>query len=247
MADSHALAALCTEVARLGRVVTSPESVVRPRVAAPGAPRHDPRHGPELTIVIPTLAAAGERVRACLQAISETTPQTHEVLVFDNGSSPQGYTAPVNAGIRAARGRYLVIMNDDVEPLSGWWPPLRAGLDAGASVTFPMTVDSGMRTDFAAWCFAMSHATVERFAVEPGEFFDPRFSVWFQDSDLLVRLREAGRAPVLVRESLIRHALSQTVNTTLPELAAWIRAEVVRDQAEFQGKYPRAVITPLGA
>jgi GT2 family glycosyltransferase len=245
--DTYVLAALCAEFARVGRVVSSAHSVASPGIAAPGAPRHDPHLGPELTIVLPTLAAAGDRVRACLRAIAQTTPETHEVLVLDNGSSPQGYTAPVNAGIRAARGRYLVIMNDDVEPLPGWWPPLRAGLDAGASVTFPMTVDSGMRTDFAAWCFALSPATVERFAVEPGEFFDPRFSVWFQDSDLLVRLREAGRPPVLVPESLIRHGLSQTVNTTLPELAAWIRREVTRDQAEFQRKYPRAVITPLGA
>ena len=206
VSDSHVLAALCSEVASVGRVAMSVTSVVTPSAVTPRAPRHDAREGPELTIVLPTLAAAGDRVRGCLRAIAQTTPQTHEVLVLDNGSSPQGYTAPVNAGIRAARGRYLVIMNDDVEPLPGWWPPLRAELDAGASVTFPMTIDGGMRTDFAAWCFALSWATVERFAVEPGEFFDPRFTVWFQDSDLLVRLRDAGLPPVLVPESRIRHA-----------------------------------------
>src|SRR4029077_12125547 len=103
----------------------------------PGPPRHDRGGGPELSIVIPTLDAAGERVRSCLHAIGCPTADPHEVIVVDNGSSPQGYTAPVNAGIRAAAGRYVVVMNDDVEPLPGWWQPLRAGLEAGASVTFP--------------------------------------------------------------------------------------------------------------
>ncbi len=197
--------------------------------------------------MIPTLDAAGERVGSCLRAIACTTPETHEVIVVDNGSSPQGYTAPVNAGIRAAAGRYVVVMNDDVEPLPGWWPPLRAGLDAGASVTFPTTIDTAMRTDFAAWCFALSQATIDRFGVARGQFFDARFSVWYQDTDLLVRLRQAGLPPVLVSESRIRHALSQTVNTPVPELAAWIRREVARDQQRFQDKHPQTVITPLGA
>ncbi len=133
-------------------------------------------------------------MRDCLRAIAATTAESHEVIVVDNGSSPQGYTAPVNAGIRAASGRHLVIMNDDVEVLPGWWPPLRAGLSAGAAVAFPLTIGGGMRTDFAAWCFALSREAVEHFGERPGEFFDTRFTVWYQDTDLLAAAARRGTA-----------------------------------------------------
>lgn len=241
--DQVAIAALCADLAPAGTVGTVGGSVVDPAPWQPGPPRHDPATRPELSIVIPTLHGAGDRVRRCLRAIAATTPETHEVIVMDNGSSPQGFTAPVNAGLRAANGRHLVVMNDDVEPLPGWWPPLRAGLEAGAAVTFPHTIEGAMRTDFAAWCFALSRSALRQFEVHPGEFFDPRFSVWFQDTDLLLRLRQAGCPPVLVPASKIRHGLSQTVHTTQPELARWIRAEIARDERRFFAKYPGAHVS----
>src|SRR3712207_8323159 len=91
----------------------------------------------------------------CVAAVQRTTDAPYDVVVVDNGAPPQGFTAPVNAGIRASRAPYVVVMNDDVETLPGWWAPLRAALDAGAAVAFPLTIDGPMRTDFAAWCFAV--------------------------------------------------------------------------------------------
>jgi GT2 family glycosyltransferase len=203
-----------------------------------GAARRAPGDDPELTIVIPTLDAASERARACVSAIQRATEGPHEIVLVDNGAPPQGFTAPVNSGLRAARGRYAVVMNDDVEVLPGWWPPLRAALDAGAPVSFPVTIDGAMRTDFAAWCFAVSREALERFECEPGEFFDPRFRVWYQDTDLLARLRAAGSPPVCVEGSRIRHGLSETVASDDPELRAWISQEVARDREAFLAKHP---------
>jgi hypothetical protein len=187
--------------------------------------------------VIPTLDATSDRVRACVAAIHRTTDAPHEIVIVDNGAPPQGFTAPVNAGLRAARGAYAVVMNDDVETLPGWWGPLRAGLDAGAAVTFPLTIDGVMRPDFAAWCFAVSRATLDEFAVAPDEFFDPALVVWYQDTDLLQRLRLAARPPLLVAESRIRHGLSQTVATDDPALRAWIDQRIALDKAAFQAKH----------
>ena len=222
---------------RLGAVREVTGSVVRGPGARTIGARRSPGEPVELSIVIPTLDATSDRVRACVAAIHRTTDAAHEIVLVDNGAPPQGFTAPVNAGLRAARGAYAVVMNDDVETLPGWWAPLRAGLDAGAAVTFPVTVDGTMRPDFAAWCFAVSRATLDDFAVAPGEFFDPGLVVWYQDTDLLQRLRLAGRPPQLVAESQIRHGLSQTVATDDPALRAWIDRRIALDRAAFQGKH----------
>jgi GT2 family glycosyltransferase len=222
---------------RLGDVRAVRESVV----SAPGArvvgARCAPGEDVELSIVIPTLDATSDRVRACVAAIHRTTEAAHEIVIVDNGAPPQGFTAPVNAGLRAARGAYAVVMNDDVETLPGWWAPLRSALDAGAAVTFPLTIDGVMREDFAAWCFAVSRAALDEFEVEPGEFFDPRLVVWYQDTDLLQRLRRAGRPPQLVPASRIRHGLSQTVATDDPALRAWIDQRIALDKAAFEAKH----------
>jgi GT2 family glycosyltransferase len=245
--DDLVLAALAADAAPLGRTIAVAASTVAvaPAGRAPGS--RAPGAAPELSIVIPTLAAAGDRVRRCLEAIGAATDVPHEILIADNGGSPQGYTAPVNAGVRAASGRYVVVMNDDVAPLPGWWPPLREMLDAGAMVAFPHTVDGPMRSDFAAWCFAFRRDGMERFAHAPGELFDPRFTVWYQDSDLLVRLTRAGAPPRLVRASEIHHGLSETVHTADPELRAWIKDRIAADYERFRAKHPDVVMGAVRA
>ncbi len=216
------------------------------RVAAPGArtggARRPAGEEPELTVVIPTLDAASERVRACIAAVQGTTEAPHEIVIVDNGAPPQGFAMPVNAGLRAARTPYVVVMNDDVEPLPGWWPPLRAAIDAGVAVACPLTVDGAMRLDFPAWCFAMGSDAVAEFSHAPGEFFDPALVLWYQDTDLLHRLRQAGRPPHIVESARVRHGLSQSVGSEDPELSAWIRVQVAADRERFIAKHPDAVL-----
>ncbi|MDO8211372.1 glycosyltransferase [Conexibacter sp. CPCC 206217] len=232
------LPALCMLLARSGEVVNVPASVAsRPAATPTPQLRRAPGEPIELSIVIPTLDAAGERVRRCIAAAQANTDAAHELIVIDNGAPPQGFSAPVNAGLRAARGRYLLVLNDDVELLPGWWAPLRDALDAGAAVVFPDTVDGPMRHDFAAWCFALTRDVLEEFAVADGEFFDPELVVWFQDTDLLERLRSAGRPPQHVQTSKIRHLLSATVNSDEPALRAWVSRQVLRDKAAFEAKH----------
>jgi GT2 family glycosyltransferase len=239
------IAALCLRLARHGAVTPCPGSVLVPPGNRTGGARRtiDPTQPEdvELSIVIPTLDAASERVRACIAAAQAATDVAHEIIVIDNGAPPQGFTAPVNAGLRAARGRYAVVLNDDVELLPGWWSPLRAALDAGHAVAFPLTIDGAMRNDFAAWCFALSRETLEDYAVAEGEFLDPELVVWFQDTDLLQRLRTDGRPPVLVQESRIRHGLSLTVGSEDPQLRTWINQQVAADKAAFERKHGSAV------
>src|SRR5579884_2272785 len=221
-------------------------TVADSRVAAPGArtggARRPVGEEPELTIVIPTLDATSERARACVAAVQANTEAPHEIVIVDNGCPPQGFAAPVNAGLRAARTPYVVVMNDDVEPLAGWWPPLRAAIDAGVAVACPLTVDGAMRFDFPAWCFAIGRAAVEEFSHAPGEFFDPSLVLWYQDTDLLHRLRQARRPPLVVESARIRHGLSQSVGSEDPELSAWIKVQVAADRERFIAKHPDAAL-----
>lgn len=238
-ADDHlVIPTLALSLASQGRQATqAPASEIRGPGSRLSTSRRAPGQAPELTIVIPTLDATSDRVRGCLHAIGGATDAAHEIVIVDNGAPPQGFSAPVNAGLRAARTPYVVVMNDDVEPLPGWWEPLRTAIDAGAAVAFPLTVDGAMRTDFAAWCFAMGADTVDVFGHAPGEFFDPSLVIWYQDTDLLVTLRKAGRPPVLVRESRIRHGLSETVATEDPMLSTWVRSQIAADQQRFAAKH----------
>jgi GT2 family glycosyltransferase len=231
------LAAVCMELGQRGRVISVAAALAAPAGAAVTA-RRAPGELAELTVVIPTLDATAPRVRACLAAIALNTPAPHQVVLVDNGSPPQGFAAPVNAGLRAVDTPYAVVMNDDVEVMEGWWEPLRAALDEGAAVAFPLTIDGVMRDDFAAWCFGLSAKTIAAMSHGPGEFFDPALRIWFQDSDLLVRLREIGRPPLLVRASHIRHALSATLRSEDPALRAWIEATIAADRAAFERKHP---------
>jgi GT2 family glycosyltransferase len=241
-APGFELAALCAELGAEGRAVLAvPASVAAPAGSRATSARSAPGGAAELTVVVPTLDATAERVRDCLGAIQATTAAPHQIVVVDNGAPPQGFTAPVNAGLRAVETPYAVVMNDDVEPLEGWWPPLRAALDGGAAVAFPRTVEGGTREDFAAWCFALAGDTIAELSHAPGQFFDPALRVWYQDTDLLLRLRARGRPPLLVGESRIRHLLSATVRSEDPELRAWIERTVAADRAAFRRKHPTAV------
>jgi GT2 family glycosyltransferase len=235
--------ALSLSLAQRGlRALGAPDSLIAAPGARTGGARRPAGEEPELTIVIPTLDATSERVRACIAAVQANTEGAHEIVIIDNGCPPQGFAAPVNAGLRAARTPYVVVMNDDVEPLAGWWPPLRAAIDAGIAVACPLTVDGAMRFDFPAWCFAMGRDAVEEFSHAPGEFFDPSLVLWYQDTDLLHRLRMAGRPPLVVDSARIRHGLSQSVGSEDPELRAWIKVQVAADRERFVAKHPDAAL-----
>lgn len=249
--DDGLVAALCCVLADRGPVAAAPAAIVAPPVpdegedrAATARARSTPGAAIELSVVVPTLDAAGARVRACVRALQRHTDVPYELILVDNGAPPQGFTAPVNAGLRAARGAFLVVCNDDVLVDPGWWAPLRAALTDPhdpAAVVFPRTVDGAMREDFAAWCFAFGRDTLDTFAAAPGEFLHPDMKVWFQDTDLLQRLRSAGRPPRLVATSTVRHGLSETVASPDPQLRAWIDAQIRRDRACFEAHHGAAV------
>jgi GT2 family glycosyltransferase/glycosyltransferase involved in cell wall biosynthesis/SAM-dependent methyltransferase len=130
-----------------------------PQVSAP-LPDNDKPHvelismpeyeNPKVSLIIPVHAHA-ELTRACLESIRHhTTHVSYEVIVVDDTSDPDtqrllegvqgakivhnsenlGYLRSMNRGASLARGKWLVLFNNDTEVTTGW---LRAMVDCAES------------------------------------------------------------------------------------------------------------------
>lgn len=109
---------------------------------------------PLLSVIIPNWNGAAH-LPTCLEALRRQTYPHREILVVDNGSTDgslsllarypevrvlalgrnRGFAGAVNAGIRAARGEILVLLNNDTEAAPTWLEALAAAFarhpDAG--------------------------------------------------------------------------------------------------------------------
>jgi GT2 family glycosyltransferase len=94
-----------------------------------------------------------EYTKACVASIQRHTPEPHELVFVDNGSTdgtPEwlatvpgakvianatnaGFAAGANQGIRAASGERVLLLNNDVIVTEGWLSGLARHLDADAS------------------------------------------------------------------------------------------------------------------
>lgn len=80
----------------------------------------------KLSLVIPTVDGRGHWLRRSLKAFEETTPVPYETLVYEN--LPTCGIA-WNRGIEDAKGEYVLLSADDLEPLPGWWEAGLASLE----------------------------------------------------------------------------------------------------------------------
>jgi GT2 family glycosyltransferase len=178
---------------------------------------------PQVSICIPTLRGY-DRLGRLLRSIEmHTMGVDYEVVVVDNGSRPRGYTAPMNQALRAARGEFLVALNDDIEVADGWIEPLLEQATAGVWACTPdMTHIDGPQV-FAPYCLCL-----RREAFEALGGLDERFVLWCSDIDLARRLIEAGHPPVKVKlPNAIRHELNATTGEH-PELGSVCVADLER-------------------
>jgi glycosyltransferase involved in cell wall biosynthesis len=111
------------------------------------------------SIVIPCCKPL-EFIRPCITALGRHTRQPWELIVVDDGSTDEtsaylesardavpvpvtvianaasrGIAAAINQGLRAARGEYLVLLNNDVVVTDGWLGQLIALANANGDVT----------------------------------------------------------------------------------------------------------------
>jgi GT2 family glycosyltransferase len=121
----------------------------------PGTPPQSPQpaiRSPEISVVIVTWNGRAY-LDACLNAVAAQVGTEAETILVDNGSTDgtvdyvrqrfawvrvvalvdnHGFAAGNNAGVRAARGRYVALLNNDTVPSSTWLRALRNGIDEQA-------------------------------------------------------------------------------------------------------------------
>jgi GT2 family glycosyltransferase len=121
-------------------------------------------NSPKTSIVVPVHNRAS-LTRQCLSILTSTLPEDVEVVVVDDGSTDvtpklletygkrlrvvrhdvaQGFASACNEGAKAARGRWIVLLNNDTIPQPGWLDALLAHAErhpaaaaVGAKLLFP--------------------------------------------------------------------------------------------------------------
>ena len=177
---------------------------------------------PLVSIVIPHFL--GDVLSTCLQAVYERTGDVaYEVIVaddqpHDDGSlgrarqqfpdirivkvgGGRGMGAGCNRGMEAAKGRYAMLLNNDVEVAEGWLPPLveAAESDRRIAVCQPKVLSLRDRTrfdyggaaggmiDVLGYTFCLGRM-FERVEQDAGQYDGPRNIFWAVGGAMLVRM-----------------------------------------------------------
>jgi GT2 family glycosyltransferase len=144
-----------------------------------------------VSIVIPVYNALNYTAH-CLESIDRHTPEPHEVIIVDNGStdgtaewierrdrdglisntSNLGFARAVNQGMAAAVGDPVVVLNNDTLVTTGWLTGLVGALDRdpriGIAVPMSNYVSGGQLVDPVGYEFA-PHEDMEAFAADRAE------------------------------------------------------------------------------
>lgn len=128
------------------------------------------------------------------------------------------YNEFANTGAALGKAEWIVIANNDLTFHDGWLHNLIA---AGHEVVSPHEPDDPRQKDikentvgdvcgrhFSGWCFMISRALWNKIGR-----FDTDVSFWCSDDAVIEQVKAAGVMPMVVKDALVSHNVSQTLRT----------------------------------
>ena len=215
---------------------------------------------PRVSVIIPSWNGR-DLLLSAVRSLATQGWRDFETIVVDNGSTDdtverlaiefpgvrmvrlpenRGFAAAVNAGINAAHGDIVVLMNNDTEAATGWLEALVAALDANPAagvcasrmISFHdrTIIDSaGVQLGLFASNIGQGQPDGPQFAQQREVFgacagaaayrrrvldqvglFDESFFAYFEDVDLAARIQLAGHRCLYVPDAVIYHHGSAT-------------------------------------
>lgn len=187
----------------------------------------------------------------CIGSIREHTTLPYEIILVLNGKSViefddysktycdkvipleenEGYAKAVNKGIRASRGEYIAIINNDVQVYTEWLEGLRSALEKGydLSMACPMYGMPWARATESKKILSKYDGTgvteIENIFSDRQDFscvltkrsvfdeiglFNEEFFAYGEDSDFLRRMREKGLKYTMVNAVATTHMIGAT-------------------------------------
>lgn len=170
----------------------------------------------------------------CVQSLKDTTDDL-EIIIIDDGSpiSPKpidgtkyfgrtingGYTSAVNLGLYRATGDVLIIANNDITFLPGWYEALMKPIEMGYDISTIRTTDcDGWETedkitddDKFGSLFAMKREVYDLLGG-----FSKRFRGYFADLDYRRRALNAGLKIGKNHNGLVEHIGKKTYSESDP-------------------------------
>lgn len=202
--------------------------------ASPKLLRSDPKPisgipvDPSVELVIPTLPDTESRrlTRTVIDSAQRTVSAAQlPQLGVQISCSPGFFAKNVNAGVRLSSAPILVITNNDVVFLPGWFDYLiRAASDLSVGViSFTPHPDCG-------WCFGIRRSVWDR--VGP---YDENIINSYDDYDYFLRVAQRGRHRHLAPRPFAIHHGNQTVRKIPPEIK---QVADERNRRYVQSKWP---------
>lgn len=254
--------------------------------------RAEPAVRPEddLTSIVLVTYNQIDYTRQCMSSLRFRTDEPYELIVIDNGSTDgttdyfrsqsdvtlianpenRGFPAAANQGLRVARGRQILLLNNDTILTTGW---LRRLLDAlhsdpaigligpvSNAVSGPQQVPVSYRDlsglDGFAWDWGKEHhrqimdldrlvgfcLLLRREVLERIGELDERFGIGnFEDDDYCRRTRDAGFRTAVAVDSFVHHFGHRTFDASGVDLGALLRENERKYREKWDANAQRQV------
>ena len=222
-----------------------------------------------VSIIIP-IATRVDLARRCIETVRAQTLVSHEVIVVANGitkdealrldrdqvlmfDEPLGYPRAINEGVKAAKGDYLCLLNDDTEIMAtGWLTRLTDTLNRvpDSQIVSPVTdfifngpqhvatcAETVMLVDRLVFvCVLMRRAWWDKIGT-----LDERFGLGgWEDNDYSLRTAMAGGKMYVDPGVFIYHVGHATNKTIMSEDE--FRALLIENGRKFEEKWSQSTL-----